>query len=255
MYDDDPHEGSVESEVSDGMFDDPFDSLDRVDDMPESEGHDLGWAELGKRQDWDDILGGVGEGVGVDEGMQDGGDGLGDSDGYEQDGEDGGFDSGQNDGFGQDEGGDYGGGIGGELDEGGSTGTGTGSGGNAAVYTAPITYSVRKTGYYCIGKMNRPYSAGVSLIDSGIVPVTLVNSRDNIPTPRQATHAEYSGLVLFRNTFDGELPAVEYPKIGVRIMSRHIGAVLIDFAVLFVFECRLLRPWMRLGIPVCKAQG
>jgi len=32
---------------------------------------------------------------------------------------------------------------------------------------------------------------------------------------RQASHAEYSGLVLFKSTFDGELPAVEYPKINV----------------------------------------
>lgn len=55
---------------------------------------------------------------------------------------------------------------------------------------------------------------------TGIVPVTLVNERRaEYPHVDQrqssATHAEYSGLVLFRNTFDGELPAVEYPKINV----------------------------------------
>lgn len=44
--------------------------------------------------------------------------------------------------------------------------------------------------------------------------MTLVNSRSDI-AERQATHAEYSGMVLFRNVFDGELPAVEYPKINV----------------------------------------
>lgn len=66
------------------------------------------------------------------------------------------------------------------------------------VYSGPITYAVPKTGYYCVG----------------IVPVTLVNSRDDVQE-RRATHAEYSGMVLFRNNFAGELPAVEYPKIHV----------------------------------------
>ncbi|ODN97486.1 major facilitator protein [Cryptococcus wingfieldii CBS 7118] len=69
--------------------------------------------------------------------------------------------------------------------------------GVAPLYTSPITYAVPKTGYYCVG----------------IVPVTLVNSKRDL-TKREATHAEYSGVVLFRNTFEGELPAVEYPKIG-----------------------------------------
>lgn len=46
--------------------------------------------------------------------------------------------------------------------------------------------------------------------------MTLVNSRSDI-AERQATHAEYSGMVLFRNVFDGELPAVEYPKINVSL--------------------------------------
>lgn len=53
--------------------------------------------------------------------------------------------------------------------------------------------------------------------------MTLVNERRAVYSIDQrqssATHAEYSGLVLFRNTFDGELPAVEYPKINV---SGHI---------------------------------
>nr|ODN74282.1 hypothetical protein L203_06630 [Cryptococcus depauperatus CBS 7841] len=71
-------------------------------------------------------------------------------------------------------------------------------------YSIPITYPVTQTGYYCVG----------------IVPVTLVNSRrwdnkDAEPLKRRAaTHAEYSGLVLFKNTFKGELPASEYPKIN-----------------------------------------
>ncbi|KAI9632189.1 major facilitator protein [Dioszegia hungarica] len=64
-------------------------------------------------------------------------------------------------------------------------------------YDGPVRYQVAKTGYYCVG----------------IVPVTLVNSRS--VSARQATHAEYAGEVLFRNTFEGELPAVEYPKINL----------------------------------------
>ncbi|WVQ74635.1 hypothetical protein IAR50_004236 [Cryptococcus sp. DSM 104548] len=69
--------------------------------------------------------------------------------------------------------------------------------GLAPLYTSPITYAVPKTGYYCVG----------------IVPVTLVNSERDLSV-REANHAEYSGVVLFRNTFEGELPAVEYPKIS-----------------------------------------
>lgn len=49
----------------------------------------------------------------------------------------------------------------------------------------------------------------------GIVPVTLVNSRRALEERQSATHAEYSGMVEFHNVFEGELPAVEYPKINV----------------------------------------
>ena len=45
--------------------------------------------------------------------------------------------------------------------------------------------------------------------------MTLVNSRSMKMSAREATHAEYAGDVLFKNTFEGELPAVEYPKINV----------------------------------------
>jgi hypothetical protein len=60
---------------------------------------------------------------------------------------------------------------------------------------------------------------------TGVVPVTLVSSKRDSPlalVERQtATHAEYSGSVLFRNQFVGELPAAEYPKIGVRDIKLH----------------------------------
>lgn len=82
-------------------------------------------------------------------------------------------------------------------------------------YNSPLQYAVPKTGYYCVGKLNRLCVLRVSeKLMAGIVPVTLVNERSTDIASRQ-THAEYSGMVLFKNTFDGELPAVEYPKIGV----------------------------------------
>jgi hypothetical protein len=53
--------------------------------------------------------------------------------------------------------------------------------------------------------------------------VTLINSKkrslersDMLPR-EETTHASYSGSVLFKNTFEGQLPAAEYPKIGVRL--------------------------------------
>ncbi|KAJ7110018.1 lung seven transmembrane receptor-domain-containing protein [Mycena epipterygia] len=55
-------------------------------------------------------------------------------------------------------------------------------------YSEPIQYLVRKTGYYCVA----------------MVPVTL---------QRNEGHATYQGLVFFQNTFDGKLPATDYPKV------------------------------------------
>ncbi|KAG2367769.1 protein PTM1 [Suillus spraguei] len=65
-------------------------------------------------------------------------------------------------------------------------------------YTQPIQYQVRKKGYYCVA----------------ILPVTVLN-----PTTRQVPtdvpyHPTYSGVILFRNTFDGQLPATDYPKVN-----------------------------------------
>ncbi|KAJ7161382.1 lung seven transmembrane receptor-domain-containing protein [Mycena crocata] len=56
-------------------------------------------------------------------------------------------------------------------------------------YTEPIKYRVRKTGYYCVA----------------MVPVTV---------QRNEGHATYQGLVFFQNTFDGKLPATDYPKVN-----------------------------------------
>ncbi|CCM04443.1 uncharacterized protein FIBRA_06623 [Fibroporia radiculosa] len=65
-------------------------------------------------------------------------------------------------------------------------------------YHQPIQYKVRKTGYYCVA----------------IVPVTVLSN-----IPRQTStdvpyHPLYTGTVLFQNTFDGKLPATDYPKVN-----------------------------------------
>ncbi|SJL06219.1 uncharacterized protein ARMOST_09555 [Armillaria ostoyae] len=68
------------------------------------------------------------------------------------------------------------------------------------MYTEPIQYLVRKTGYYCVA----------------IVPVTVRNSASS-SSARAPTdvpyHPSYNGLVFFQNTFDGQLPATDYPKV------------------------------------------
>ncbi|KAG6914637.1 hypothetical protein DXG01_016198 [Tephrocybe rancida] len=60
-------------------------------------------------------------------------------------------------------------------------------------YTEPIQYPVRKT---------------------AVVPVTVVN----LPTARAPTdvpyHPSYTGHVFFKNTFNGKLPATDYPKVN-----------------------------------------
>ncbi|KAK0233676.1 lung seven transmembrane receptor-domain-containing protein [Armillaria fumosa] len=69
------------------------------------------------------------------------------------------------------------------------------------MYTEPIQYLVRKTGYYCVA----------------IVPVTVRNSASS-SSARAPTdvpyHPSYHGLVFFQNTFDGQLPATDYPKVN-----------------------------------------
>jgi hypothetical protein len=46
--------------------------------------------------------------------------------------------------------------------------------------------------------------------------VVAITTRPSGSQVRQTdVHAKYSGSVLFRNQFKGELPAAEYPKIAV----------------------------------------
>jgi hypothetical protein len=76
-------------------------------------------------------------------------------------------------------------------------------------YTQPIQYQVRMNGYYCVA----------------ILPVTVLN-----PTVRQAptdvpSHPTYNGVVLFRNTFDGQLPATDYPKVNFYLAMFFVYAI------------------------------
>ncbi|RDB28403.1 Membrane protein PTM1 [Hypsizygus marmoreus] len=64
-------------------------------------------------------------------------------------------------------------------------------------YKEPIQYPVRKTGYYCVA----------------VVPVTAQASSSQASTD-VPFHPSYKGLVLFKNTFDGKLPASDYPKVN-----------------------------------------
>ncbi|KAH9968591.1 lung seven transmembrane receptor-domain-containing protein [Russula dissimulans] len=69
-------------------------------------------------------------------------------------------------------------------------------------YHGPIQYLVQKTGYYCVA----------------VVPVTVMQTSTSTSAfqVRQSSgiHPSYKGTVLFRNVFDGQLAATDYPKVN-----------------------------------------
>jgi hypothetical protein len=65
---------------------------------------------------------------------------------------------------------------------------------NAGINSGPFKYPVSRTGYYCVGA----------------VPVTISGSGEDGLGNASTT---YTGVVDFINTFQGHLPAAEYPKI------------------------------------------
>ncbi|ETW87041.1 hypothetical protein HETIRDRAFT_468833 [Heterobasidion irregulare TC 32-1] len=80
-------------------------------------------------------------------------------------------------------------------------------------YREPIQYLVRKTGYYCVA----------------VVPVTVLQSSTRDVITRQnstSVHPEYKGNVHFHNTFDGQLPATDYPKVNFYLAMFIVYAVL-----------------------------
>lgn len=70
----------------------------------------------------------------------------------------------------------------------------------------PFKYQVKKTGYYCVGAVPVTISTGAAPsaddIDAGAINSTTGTTR-----------TIYSAVVDFQNTFEGHLPAAEYPKI------------------------------------------
>ncbi|KAF8560018.1 protein PTM1 [Imleria badia] len=84
-------------------------------------------------------------------------------------------------------------------------------------YTSPIQYQVRKAGYYCAGKLVFSITTTVAshTFPSAIVPVTVMTPTVARQAPTDVPfHPTYNGVVLFRNTFDGKLPATDYPKVN-----------------------------------------
>ncbi len=155
-----------------GEDDDIFGGFDGNDDGVEGQDDDMDWAEeegiMRKKQmvdviALDDMIGGVGNGVGDDNELDDGtvsvneepDNGEDTGRGYDGDvgggyGEDTGegYDEAVDEGYDDDTGGGYSGGLGGQLED----ATLEGSTSTVPIYSAPITYAVRKTGYYCIGE-------------------------------------------------------------------------------------------------------
>ena len=85
-------------------------------------------------------------------------------------------------------------------------------------YNEPIQYLVRKTGYYCVGAYLslRSIARLVFKAIPATVPITVLQSRQastDVPY-----HPAYNGTVFFRNKFDGQLPASDYPKVNVRML-------------------------------------
>jgi len=69
-------------------------------------------------------------------------------------------------------------------------------------YTEPIVYPVPMTGYYC----------------AAIIPLTVMDMTKKSVSGRAPTdvptHPTYAGTILFRNVFNGQLSAAEYPKVN-----------------------------------------
>jgi hypothetical protein len=73
-------------------------------------------------------------------------------------------------------------------------------------YLETIYYPVRKTGYYCVAIVP------LTVMDMG--QRSIVRAETDLPN-----HPSYTGIVLFRNAFNGYLSAAEYPKVNVGSVS------------------------------------
>ncbi|GAA6056885.1 hypothetical protein JCM3770_005128 [Rhodotorula araucariae] len=80
---------------------------------------------------------------------------------------------------------------------------------SAPAARGPYRYEVPRTGYYCVG----------------VVPVTLEGASRN---------TSFTGVVDFENTFGGQLPAAEYPKVA---FYRILFLVYLGFAAFWASIC------------------
>ncbi|KIM47770.1 hypothetical protein M413DRAFT_209068 [Hebeloma cylindrosporum] len=65
-------------------------------------------------------------------------------------------------------------------------------------YSEPIHYPVPKSGFYCVAA----------------IPVTVQNRLNRRADTDIPFHPSYKGTVLFKNTFNGQLAATDYPKVN-----------------------------------------
>ncbi|EIW87046.1 protein PTM1 [Coniophora puteana RWD-64-598 SS2] len=87
----------------------------------------------------------------------------------------------------------------------------------ALSYKDPIQYEVRYTGYYCVA----------------IVPVTVLNGARQASTD-VPYHPTYNGVILFQNTFSGELAAADYPKVNFYFV---MFLAYVAFGSLWAWQC------------------
>ena len=79
------------------------------------------------------------------------------------------------------------------------------------------------------------------------IPVT-VSQTVNVRTETDVTyHPSYKGTVLFQNVFHGQLPATDYPKVNVSILTL-LSRTYLHLLVLFCDVPRLLYHWWCLGL-------
>lgn len=93
----------------------------------------------------------------------------------------------------------------------------------AGINAGPYRYEVKKTGYYCVGAV--PLSTSTS--------GTGDDAADNSTSTTVSTTA-YTGVVDFENTFEGHLPAAEYPKI---VFYGAITAVYVLLGLAWAYLC------------------
>lgn len=122
-------------------------------------------------------------------------------------------------------------------------------------YTSPISYPVRKTGFYCVGELHvsRVIELLLNLFPSAVIPVTVQSPTSETDITH---HPSYNGVVLFKNTFDGKLAATDYPKVNVCVET--IRKILFSNSiciVLFRHVHRIFCLWDDLGLVVLSAHA